>query len=269
MSLLYAPAFGFTHPPFQRPLVADQLFRAPQLEELHSRLRYLVDAKTIGLLTGEPGSGKSTALRRLREDLHPDQVRALYLHDTLVNPADFCRQLAFELGIKPEWSRAMTFRLIQHEIQRLVQERHLTVLLIVDEAHNLRPEVLALFPLLANFEWDGAGRLAVLLAGQSGLRQILRLSHLEALAQRITIRFALRGFDRDTTRGYLEHRLKIAGVDRPLFTAPAQEALCEASQGIMRRIDTLAHHALAAAALSRARLVEPEHVVQAAEELRS
>lgn len=266
---LYATAFGFTHPPFQRTLLADQLFRPPSLEELHSRLRYLVDSRSLGLLTGEPGSGKSTALRRLREHLHPDQVRAVYLHDTLVNPADFCRQIALELGLQPQWSRAMTFRLVQQEIQRLVQDRHLTVLILVDEAHNLRPDVLALLPLLANFDWDGQNRLAVLLAGQSGLRQILRLSHLEALAQRITIRFALRGFDRDTTRLYLDHRLKIAGVDRPLFTTPAYEALFDASQGVMRRIDALAHHALAAAATLHAKLVEPEHVVRAAEELRS
>ncbi len=265
---LYTSVFGLTHLPFQRGLTGEQLFRPPLLEELHARLRYLVDTCAIGLLTGEPGSGKSTALRRLREDLHPDQVRTLYLHDTLVNPADFCRNLALVLGLQPQWTRAMTFRLIQEEIQRLVQERHLTVLLLLDEAHNLRPDVLALLPLLTNFDWDSQARLALLLAGQAGLRQALRLSHLEALAQRITIRFALRGFDRDTTRLYLEHRLKLAGVERPLFTEPALEALFSASQGIMRRIDALAHHALAAAATARARLVEPDHVLRAAEELR-
>src|SRR5262249_49319341 len=99
-------------------------------------------------------------------------------------------------------------------------------------------------------------------------RQALRLSHLEALAQRITVRFALRGFDRDTTRLYLEHRLRLAGADRPLFTDPAVEALFNASQGVMRRIDALAHHALAAPATPRARLIEPDHVLKAAEELR-
>jgi general secretion pathway protein A len=265
---LYTAAFGLTCLPFQRALAGDQLFRPPVLEELHLRLRYLVETRAIGLLTGEPGSGKSTALRRLRDELHPDQVRALYLHDTLVNPADFCRALALALGLQPQWSRAMTFRLLQQEIQRLVQERHLTVLLLVDEAQHLRPDVLALLPLLTNFDWDSQGRLAVLLSGQAGLRQALRLSHLEALAQRITIRFALKGFDRDTTRLYLEHRLRIAGADRPLFTDPAVEALFNASQGVMRRIDSLAHHALAVAATSRARLIEPDHVLKAAEELR-
>ena len=180
-------------------------------------------------------------MRRLRDDLHKDQVRCVYLYDTDVNAADFCRQIALDLGLTPRWSRALTLRSIQQEVQRLVQERHLTVLLIVDEAQGLRPDVLSLVPLLTNYEWDSAGRLAVLLAGQTGLRQKLRMAHLEPLAQRLTIRFALRGFDRETTALYLQHRLKIAGLDRPLFTEPALEALYNASQGIMRRIDTLAH----------------------------
>ncbi len=266
--MIYNAYFGFAHPPFRRDLPSQELFGAPRLDELHSRLQYLVQTRAVGLLTGEPGCGKSTALRRLRDQLHPDQVRTLYLCDTAVPAVDFCRQIALELGLEPPHSRAMNLRSIQQEITRLAHERHLTVLLLVDEAHALRSDVLALLPLLTNFELDSTARLALLLVGQSGLRQKLRLAHLESLAQRITVRFALAGFERQTTRLYLEHRLRTAGIDRPLFTEPAVEALHNASQGIMRRIDTLGHHALAVAATEKSRLVEPQHVVQAAEELR-
>jgi type II secretory pathway predicted ATPase ExeA len=266
---MYAPFFGFTRLPFSGKLAADQLFRAPAFDELHSRLAYLVETRGIGLLTGEPGCGKSTALRRLRDDLHPEKVRTIYLHDTAVNPADFFRQLALELGLEPHWSRALVFRGVQQEVVRLVKERRLTVLIVVDEAHHLRPDILALLPLLTNFDWDGSNRLALLLAGQSGLRQKLRLAHLEPLAQRITVRYALRHLDRDATRLYVEHHLKLAGVDRPLLTDPAYEALFNASGGFMRQIDILAHHALAAAAHKRARLLDAEHVLQAAEENRA
>jgi type II secretory pathway predicted ATPase ExeA len=266
--MIYTNAFGFTRPPFARQIESQQLFRAPCLEELHTRLHYLVDTRAIGLLTGEPGSGKSTALRRLRDDLHPDQVKAIYIYDTAVSPLDFVRQIALELGLVPPGSRALIRRAIQLEIQRLVEQRQLTVLLILDEAQGLLPETLALLPLLSNFDWDNAGRLAILLAGQTGLRQKLCMAHLEPVAQRITVRYALRGFDRATTQEYLEHRLRVAGRETPLFTEPAVEALQQASQGVMRRIDTLAHHALAIAATQRATVLEPEHVLHAAEETR-
>jgi type II secretory pathway predicted ATPase ExeA len=263
---MYLSTYGFSRPPFER---ADlELFRCPTLDELHARLTYLVEHRAVGVLTGDPGSGKSTALRRLKDSLHPDQVRALYIHDTVSSPADFLRYLALELGLEPGWSRALCFRSIQEEIHRLATERHLTVLLVIDEAQALRPDVLAQLPLLTNFDWDGHDRLALLLCGQVGLRQKLRLAHLEALTQRVTVRFALKGFDRDTTRLYLEHRLRAAGLDRPLFAEPAIEALFNTSQGVMRRIDTLAHHALCAAAAQRARLVDADHVVKAAEEAR-
>lgn len=266
---MYRSVFGLTHPPFDRQLTADQLFRTPALDELHTRLTYLVETRSLGLLTGEPGSGKSTALRRLRDSLHPDTVRAIYLHDTAVNPADFFRQLALELGLEPHWSRALGFRAVQQEIVRLVKERHLTVLLVVDEAHHLRPDLLALLPLLTNFDWDGQNRLSLLLAGQSGLRNKLRMAHLESLAQRISVRYALPRLDRDATRLYLEHRLRLAGLDRPLFSEPAVEALFSASAGLMRQVDSLAHHALAAAAIQRARIVDADHVLRAAEETRA
>ena len=72
--MIYNHVFGFTQQPFARGLQSNELFRAPLLDELHSRLLYLVEHRAMGLLTGEPGSGKSTALRRLRDELDRKSV---------------------------------------------------------------------------------------------------------------------------------------------------------------------------------------------------
>ena len=147
----------------------------------------------------------------------------------------------------------------------------------IDEAQSLRNEVLALIPQLRNFSWDRRPPLAVLLSGQTGLRQKLRLAHLEPLAQRITVRYHLRGLDREQTEAYLSHRLRIAGVDRPLFTAAAVEALHTntvdfahhtGGVGVMRKIDGLAHDALALASTLGEKVVDTEHVHRAAQEQR-
>ena len=265
---MYRKHYGFRRLPFDRDLPAEDLFPNSCLDELHSRLTYLVQTRGIGIVTGEPGSGKTTALRRLRMSLHPDQVRPLYVFDTAVNAADLYRQIAAELGIEAQWSRAMTLRAIQQEIARLVKERKLTVLLVLDEAHRLRPEVMVELPLLTNFEWDSTNRLAILLAGQTALRSILRRAVLEALNQRVTVRYNLDGFDRENTEQYIEHRLRTAGVDRALFSKPAIEAIYNTTGGVMRSIDAIAHHALTAASSARDKIVDIEHVRIATQENR-
>lgn len=264
----YRYLFGFTQMPFHRDLESDQLFQAPDLEELHARLRFLVEHRALGVLTGEPGCGKSTALRRLRDDLHPEQVKIIYISDTLGTARDLCSLIALELGIELSASRVRMLRNIQQEVQRCAEERRLDVLLIIDEAQGLRNDVLALITQLRNFQWDRRAPLAVLLAGQTGLRQKLRLAHLEPLAQRVTVRYHLRGLDREQTEAYLLHRLRLAGVDRPLFAPDAIEALHSATGGVMRRIDGLAHHALALAATLNNKIVDAENVHQAAQEQR-
>ena len=266
--MMYGHLYGFNRPPFGCGLEEQELFRAPRLDELHERLRTLVENRRPGLLTGEPGSGKSTALRRLRDELHPEQVRTVYLHDTAVNSRDFCRQLVLELGLVPPFSRPLALRAVQQEVRRLADERHLSVFLVLDEAQALRADVLALLPILTNFDWGNHAPSPSSSPVRAACGRPFK-GYLEPLAQRLTVRYALRGFDRETTKLYLEHRLKVAGLDRPLFTEPAVEALWQSSQGVMRRIDTLAHQALLAAAAERAQAIDPEHVLKAAEETRA
>jgi len=111
--------------PFHRDLESEQLFRAPDLDELHARLRFLVEHRALGLLTGEPGCGKSTALRRLRDALHSEQVQLVYLSDTLGTARDLCALIALELGIVPVFSRVRMLREIQQEIERRAEHRRI------------------------------------------------------------------------------------------------------------------------------------------------
>jgi type II secretory pathway predicted ATPase ExeA len=89
----------------------------------------------------------------------------------------------------------------------------------------------------------------------------------EALNQRIVVRYHLRPLSRDELPRYLAHLLRRAGTEQPLFEPPAVEALCQATHGLPRKVNLLAHHALLAAALAKARTVTAEHVTAAIPEV--
>ena len=90
----------------------------------------------------------------------------------------------------------------------------------------------------------------------------------ESLDQRIVVRHHLTGLARDELPRYLEHRLRLAGTELALFSAPATEALFQASNGMPRKVNRIAHYALTAAALDNAQQVNDEHLFSAIEELR-
>jgi len=149
----------------------------------------------------------------------------------------------------------------------LVLETKIHPVLVVDEAHHLRNEVLEDLRLLTNYAMDAERRLCLLLVGLTELRQRLRMAVHESLTQRIVVRYHLSGLSREETPAYLCHRLQLAGSTLPLFEPPAIEALFQATQGLPRKLNQAAHYALSAAALAKAKQVTAEHVQAALEEL--
>jgi general secretion pathway protein A len=139
--------------------------------------------------------------------------------------------------------------------------------LIVDEAHHLRNEVLEDLRLLTNYQMDSDNRLCLLLVGLTELRRRLGMAVHESLSQRIVVRYHLAGLDREELPEYLIHRLRLAGCELPLFEPPAIEALFQATQGMPRKVNRLAHYALTSAAIEKAKLVTAEHVQAAREEV--
>jgi type II secretory pathway predicted ATPase ExeA len=264
---MYRKHFALTGHPFGKGLAPEDLFVSQGATELETRLAHLLDLRGVGLVTGEAGSGKTTVCRKVASSLHPGLYRVFYVPHSTGNVLDLYKSIAWELGLPIERSRAALFRVIRTEVTRLSLEARTRPVLIVDEAHHLRADVLEDLRLLTNYQMDSENRLCLLLVGQAELRRRLSMAVHEALAQRIVVRHHLVGLTREELPLYLAHLLRLAGTEVPLFEPAALEAIFQATQGLPRRVNLLAHHALTASALARAKLVTPEHVQAALPEV--
>ena len=275
---MYLRHFALTRLPFETPAHTDELFDSNSRREAETRLNHLIELRGIGLLTErahevsgtskEVGSGKTTVCRHVTTVLHPGLYRLCYVSLTTGNVLDMYKSIAWELGLPTERSRATAYRAIRTEVTRLVCETKQLPVLVIDEAHHLRNDVLEDLRLLCNYEMDSENRLCVLLVGLTELRRRLAMAVHESLSQRLVVRHHLTGLDRDELDHYLTHRLRLAGCEIPLFEPPAVEALFQSARGLPRLINRIAHYALTAAAVNDARTVNAGHLEHAVAELR-
>jgi general secretion pathway protein A len=264
---MYRKHFVLTHHPFGNGLAADDLYPSASQAELQARLRHLMDMRGIGLVTGDSGSGKTTTCRHMVSTLHTGLYRVMYVSMTTGNIMDMYKSIAWELGLPVERNRAGLFRQIRSEVSRLCAENRMRPVLIVDEAHHLRTELLEDLRLLTNYAMDSDNRLTLVLVGHPELRRRMSMAALDALSQRIVVRANVRGLARDEMGPYLAHRLKLAGCELPLFEPATVEAIYQASTGLPRKANSLAHHSLLAAAIAKAKTITTEHVQAALQEV--
>ena len=264
---LYRSVFGFQREPFAIELNAEKVFTTPALSQFTERFDYVVRLGAIGLLTGEVGAGKSTALRFASSRLHPSQFHPLWITASCGSILETYRQLAAALGVETtSSSRAVLTRTIRHGIYELVNKK-IQPLLIIDEANLLRLDVFAQLHTLCQFEADSKPHLPVILAGQNNLLDSLQYRSSVPLSSRIVARSHLDGIDLEQMQLYLAHHLRIAGVKTQLFSEPAITAIQQGSAGLLRRANHLARGSLIAAANEKCQQVSADHVRLAATEL--
>jgi len=264
---MYLKHFALTHFPFDHTLASSDVFATHTQSEAQVRLKHLLELRGIGLLTGEPGCGKTTLCRRLTDDLHPGLYRVIYVPLTTGNVMDMYKSVAWDLGLPTERSRASAFRAIRAEVSRLLLEGKQQPLLIIDEAHHLRNDVLEDLRLLTNYEMDSQNRLCLLFVGLTELRRRLQMSVHESLDQRIVMRYQLGALSREELPDYLTHRLRAASCELSLFDQDGVEAIFQATQSLPRKVNRLAHYALTAAAIANKRTVNADLVQSALQEI--
>jgi len=264
---MYRKHFALTQHPFGPEIAPEDLFPSATSRELDTRLAHLLDLRGIGLITGDSGSGKTCACRKVLTQLHTGLYRVIYVSLSTGNVMDLYKTISWEMGLAVERSRAALYRQIKSEVSRLCTDARCRPILVVDEAHHLRPDVLEDLRLLTNYQMDAENRLCLVLVGHPELRRRLTMAVHEALAQRIVVRHHMAALTREELTAYLAHRLRLAGAELPLFDPAAEEALFQATSGLPRKINLLAHHTLIAAALARAKLATADHVQAALPEV--
>lgn len=264
----YKLFFGFEKEPFRPDIGIDEILITPQLKAAQQRFDYAARLGAIYLITGEIGSGKSTAIRYLLSRLHPSDTRLIYVTATAGSILELYRLIMGGLGMKTAGvSRAAMTTMIKREIMELMSGKKMHSLLVVDEASLLRLEVFAELHTLTQYEMDSKPYLPLVLAGQSNLIDNLMYPTSHPLASRIVARSHFVGAQREQMETYLDHHLAIAGIKTRLFDETAITAIHQGSGGIFRKANHLARGALIAAALKKQKSVTAEHVQIAASEI--
>jgi MSHA biogenesis protein MshM len=264
---MYRQHFGLNAAPLDKGSTA--LWDDGALARLEERFRWLLDSPGVGLLTGEPGVGKTVALRRLTQSLNPHRYQVIYLAETDFGRTDLYRSLAQALGIEPAYRRAQLWRDLKACILERVDGKNLLPIWIIDEAQNLPVEFFKDFPAFLNFAFDSRDLMTVWLVGYPGLAQLLDRTPYAALAGRIQVRVQLRPvIERERFAQLVHHGLQAAGCQHTLLADSGMEILRQASQGLPRQAGRILRAAMRLAVPKGLNHLPDELLQQAMEELR-
>ncbi len=268
MSQTYRTFFGLSKEAFPANIDIDEILVTPEVQGVKNRFDYAVRLGSSMVITGDVGSGKSTALRYAASSLHPSEYKVFYVTATTGSIIELYRQIVEELGIeKTSTSRAIMMSTIKNEIKEFVQGKKMKTVLIIDEASLLRMEVFAELHTLVQFEKDSRTWLPIILAGQPTLVDKLQYRTSIPFASRIVAKSHLEGLDMAGMQSYLIHHLKLCGVDTNFFSDQAITAIHQGSGGLLRKANHLARGSLIAAAIEKSMSVSAEHVRMASSEI--
>lgn len=253
--------------PFDKDLKTKDAFMSSDMKQMQGRLEHLKDYPGIGLFTAPPGMGKTFALRYFSESLNPNLVRFHYICLSTVTTAEFYRQLCVELGLEVSYKKSVMFKRIQDHIYSMKTNKNIHVIICLDEAQYLNPDILKDLKMICNFCMDSLNCFTLILLGQPYLTTILSRDSNEALRQRIKVNYSFRGLTESEALSYISDRMELAGSSSKIFDDNAMVAAYSSCNGSLRQLNSILTKALMLGAQNNATSINTDMILSSVNDI--
>ena len=266
---MYRSHYNLDKKPFQLTTDPKFLWLGEKHKEALATLKYgVIDQKGFLLVTGDVGTGKTTLINALLENIENDTLVA-NITDPALNLIEFFNFVALSFNIPKKFNNKIDFIVYFSQFLKKVYSENRSVLLIIDEVHRLSKDVLEHIRLLSNIELPEEKLINIFFVGQNEINQTLALPECRALRQRISLVYQIEPLSENETLAYIKHRLKVAGTEKNIFTQNAVQEIYHFSKGYPRLINTICDHALLTGYVRELIKITPDVIIECAQQFNS